>query len=33
MFTYQEKVQKEMDRFIERVTALLEAKEKEIMEI
>lgn len=33
MFTYQEEVQKEMDRYIDRVTALLEAKEKEIMEI
>lgn len=33
MFTYQEDVQKEMDRYIERVDKLLAAKEKEIMEI
>jgi ribosome recycling factor len=33
MFTYQEKVQKEMDKYMERVESLLAAKEKEIMEI
>ncbi|HOJ51906.1 MAG TPA: ribosome recycling factor [Syntrophales bacterium] len=33
MFTYQDEVQKEMDKYIERVDKLLAAKEKEIMEI
>ncbi|MCX7982418.1 MAG: ribosome recycling factor [Syntrophales bacterium] len=33
LFTYQEEVQKEMDKYIERVDKLLAMKEKEIMEI
>ncbi|HOK06413.1 MAG TPA: ribosome recycling factor [Syntrophales bacterium] len=33
MFTYQEEVKKKMDRYIEKVDAILAAKEKEIMEI
>lgn len=33
LFSYQEEVQKEMDKYIDRVDKLLAAKEKEIMEI
>jgi ribosome recycling factor len=33
MFTYQEEVQKQMDKQIERTDAILQQKEKEIMEI
>jgi ribosome recycling factor len=33
LFTYQEDVQKQMDKYIEKVDAMLQVKEKEIMEI